>query len=709
MVKITRLPYRQFDPLEFFLKLGVGEKCPSYFIAKEWTVIAWNPDATLSTSSSDAWARLEAFSLSAGNPPQADAPHQKEEALPFSGGIIGYVSYDAGLRLHGIRTTKKSDGMPQFHFHRYGTALLWNGRELFAVGDASFVASVKKIHARPVTVPSVPPIHWQPAMTRATYNAAFTNIQRNVADGEYYQLNLTYPLQAAVSCDSRSLFAHLLRSHPAPSASYIEGEGFSIVSLSPESFLSINNGRVVTSPIKGTRPRGKNPREDRQMKDELLASDKEAAELNMITDLLRNDIGQIAKTGTVRVTDHRLLQKNPSVWHTYSTIEADIDPQFSPLDVLRNMFPGGSVTGCPKVAAMKDIEHLEALPRGPYTGSAVMLSGDRLESSILIRTIVASRRQLSLGIGGGIVADSVCEEEYAETQRKAAPFLALAHGAKKIFINGVVAAFDDPRIAFLDSSNKKVRGVFETMVARDGIIEDLEAHLTRLMRSAKIIGMKLPVSVKKIEAFMKKYESGMPARCSSVRLRRMDKGVLLAVGRETIRLKLVATKHDVIVSLEPLTIDPSHTHGVTAIFIRLDRKNPEAKALPYHREWKAHHTARKKGAAEALLVDRRGFVTEGAYSNLFWVKDGALWTVGDSVLPGITRARVLALAKKLRITLRFGTATPAELLRASEVFMTKSTTEITPILKIDRTLIGRGKVGIVTKRLVENMLKDTES
>ncbi len=435
MVSIQSISLSGFHPLEFFSKLGSGEKTPAYFTSGAWTILAWNPKCTIRSKDMAIFEALKEAQK------KRSIPNRKD--LPFIGGTIGFLGYDGG----GI-------------FHEYDQALLWNGKKLVVIGDKKYIGEVWEIWKRSPERSSPPTpllrqergdshfsqhessslrrsgercpagrsedrLRWTPSITRARYGKAFKKIQRDIRHGEYYQLNLTYALEADSACDHRQMFCALVKANPASCAAYFEDRNFALLSLSPERFVTIENGFIVTCPIKGTRPRGKNSAEDLRFKNELLKSEKEAAELNMITDLLRNDIGKVSLPGSVRVAGHRLLQKNPFVWHTYSVIEGRLARDIHPIDALQSMFPGGSVTGCPKRAAMKRIAELENTKRGPYCGSMVMLSDDgRLDSTVLIRTIVAEGEHLSLGIGGGIVADSGEREEWEETKQKAKAFSA---------------------------------------------------------------------------------------------------------------------------------------------------------------------------------------------------------------------------------------------------------------------------------------------
>ncbi len=418
MVKIQKISLTGFHPLDFFSKLSSDEKNPAYFTSGVWTILAWNPKRTVRSKNIKIFSALREEKKKRST--------LRKSILPFVGGAIGFLNYEV----------EKNGGV----FHVYDKALLWNGEKLVTVGDAKFISEVHRIHNN-VPLSALRRgargegcsaedmdllLHWAPSITRTEYGSAFKKIQHDIRHGEYYQLNLTYQLHAESPCDHRQLFCALAQQNPASCAAYFEDGDFALLSLSPERFVTIEGDRIVTCPIKGTRPRGKTPAEDLKFKNELLSSEKEAAELNMITDLLRNDIGKVSLAGSVEVTGHRLLQKNPSVWHTYSVIEGRLQPTIHPVDALQSMFPGGSVTGCPKRAAMKRIDALEKEERGPYCGCMLMLSSHgRLDSTILIRTVVAEGKHLSLGIGGGIVADSREQEEWEETKQKAKAFIRL--------------------------------------------------------------------------------------------------------------------------------------------------------------------------------------------------------------------------------------------------------------------------------------------
>jgi para-aminobenzoate synthetase component I len=241
--------------------------------------------------------------------------------------------------------------------------------------------------------------------------------------GDIYQVNLSQRLVAPYSDRGWDFFHRLNSVSPAPFSAYFDAGDFQLVSSSPEQFLRLSGSHIQTRPIKGTRPRATDHVGDARLAYELRTSPKEAAELVMITDLLRNDLGRVCEFGSVQVTDLLRLEAFPQVQHLVSTIQGRLEPRHTHLSALAACFPGGSITGAPKVRAMEIIDELEPHARGPYTGALGYL-GFNCESqlSVLIRTAICCRGSLYFQVGAGIVADSQPEAEYAETLAKAAGF-----------------------------------------------------------------------------------------------------------------------------------------------------------------------------------------------------------------------------------------------------------------------------------------------
>jgi para-aminobenzoate synthetase component 1 len=273
--------------------------------------------------------------------------------------------------------------------------------------------------------------------TRAAYLAAVRRAIDYIAAGDIFQVNLSQRFTAPLACPPEELYLRLRRTNPAPFAAYLAGSStdpganpWAVMSSSPERFLQVVGRQVSTRPIKGTRPRrdpaaGAEAEEfNRRQKQELLASAKDAAELAMIVDLQRNDLGRVCSYGTIRVSEPRTIEEYASVYHSVAQVEGRLHEGRDLVDLLRAAFPGGSITGAPKVRAMQIIDELEPTCRSVYTGAIGYLGFDgRMDLSIAIRTLVADGDRVHLQVGGGIVADSTPEGEYEETLAKARSLL----------------------------------------------------------------------------------------------------------------------------------------------------------------------------------------------------------------------------------------------------------------------------------------------
>ncbi|MBE0465799.1 MAG: aminodeoxychorismate synthase component I [Candidatus Desulforudis sp.] len=260
------------------------------------------------------------------------------------------------------------------------------------------------------------------SFSRPDYLEAVYRVKEYIAAGDVYQVNLAQRFSVPWTGAPGALFARLCRSNPAPFAALVSGPGFAVVSASPERFLHLDprSGLVHTRPIKGTRPRGATPADDARLARELQASAKDRAEHVMIVDLERNDLSRVAARASVQVSELLVLESFPTVWHLVSTVEAVLRPETGYAALLRAVFPGGSITGAPKIRAMEIIEELEPVPRGLYTGAIGYFGFDGgLDLNIAIRTVVLQGGRAWFHAGGGIVADSDPEAEYRETLDKA--------------------------------------------------------------------------------------------------------------------------------------------------------------------------------------------------------------------------------------------------------------------------------------------------
>lgn len=261
--------------------------------------------------------------------------------------------------------------------------------------------------------------------SRESFIEGVKRIKKYIYQGDIYQVNLAQRLQFKLDCPPFALFEALSNASPAPHAAYLDFGQVKVVSSSPEQFLKMSGNHIQTRPIKGTRPRGADPLRDAQLSYELQSSPKELAELVMITDLLRNDLGKICEYGSVHVPELVKLEKYPQVQHLVSTVEGEIRSSFTHLGALASTFPGGSISGAPKIRALEIIDELEPVSRGVYTGSIGYIGFNReSQLNIAIRTATVINGDCYFHVGAGIVADSDPVCEYDETLAKAAGLFA---------------------------------------------------------------------------------------------------------------------------------------------------------------------------------------------------------------------------------------------------------------------------------------------
>jgi para-aminobenzoate synthetase component 1 len=267
------------------------------------------------------------------------------------------------------------------------------------------------------------------------YIEAVDRVREYIAAGDVFQVNLSQRFETELTVTPYELYRRLRRLNPAPFASYLNFDGITIVSASPERFLRVDGDWVETRPIKGTRPRGKNSVEDTMLAQELLNSAKDHAENVMIVDLERNDLGRVCQYGTVKVTELAILETFPTVFHLTSTVIGKLRPDKNRIDLLKAAFPGGSISGAPKVRAMEIIDELEPTRRSVYTGTIGYLSfGRNIDLNIVIRTFIIKGDIAYFQVGGGIIYDSNAEAEYQETLDKAKALIQALRLAPKVAV-----------------------------------------------------------------------------------------------------------------------------------------------------------------------------------------------------------------------------------------------------------------------------------
>ena len=356
---------------------------------------------------------------------------------PFQGGIAGYVGYDWGAELERVARPPAdhlTPHMPDVALALYDWVIAWDHLEekawLIAIGnDDRATARTAWVRNRLLGAPPAIRDHPAPAagppqsnVPRAQFEAGVSRIREYIAAGDVYQVNLSQRFHAPFPGSALALYRRLRARNPAPFGAYLEFAGAQVASISPERFLRLDatTRAAEARPIKGTRPRGTTPDQDAALARELLESDKDRAENVMIVDLLRNDLGKVCRPGSVRVPKLFALESHPTVHHLVSTVTGVLGEGADAFDLLRAAFPGGSVTGAPKIRAMQIIAELERAPRGLYCGAIGYVSATgAMDFNIPIRTIVLRDGSATFHAGAGIVWDSEPAAEYEETLAKA--------------------------------------------------------------------------------------------------------------------------------------------------------------------------------------------------------------------------------------------------------------------------------------------------
>lgn len=362
----------------------------------------------------------------------------------FAGGAVGYFAYDLARRLEKFASHSMAETIPEMmvgiydwavivDHHQQSSCLVSNAYSKHTVDRWAFLCEqFESDYVEELTGFSVNS-EIGSNFSKATYQNAFDQVQSYISAGDCYQVNLAQRFTAKATGNAWLAYQQLRKLNPAPFMAFMQlpkdnNTNFQVLSDSPERFVQVIKTHVETRPIKGTRPRADNAKQDLVNAKELEASLKDRAENVMIVDLLRNDIGKVCETGSVKVKKLFQLQSFANVHHLVSIITGKLKKELTAVDLLRACFPGGSITGAPKVRAMQIIDELEPHRRGIYCGAIGYIGFDgNMDTSIAIRTAVMNNQELSFYAGGGIVADSECEKEYTETLDKAASITKVAN------------------------------------------------------------------------------------------------------------------------------------------------------------------------------------------------------------------------------------------------------------------------------------------
>ncbi|GAB5351710.1 aminodeoxychorismate synthase component I [Qipengyuania sp. 483] len=527
---------------------------------------------------------------------------EAETARANGGELAGYIAYEAGLalepRLAHLAAAKSGGSGP----------LVWLG--LFDAPERIAASDMPQWLADHAQGPGhVGPL--EPQLSLGGYAAAFEDLQDAIRNGDIYQANLTFPLAGNFTGDPLGLYAAL---RPAAQAGYggviFDGSHW-LLSLSPELFVSLKGNEAKAKPMKGTRPRAGNPDQDRALAEELAASEKDRAENLMIVDLMRNDLSRVAQAGTVRVDAPFAVESYPTVHQMVSVVRAELRPDMGAIDLVRALFPCGSITGAPKIRAMELIDELEPAARGPYCGAIGRIGphGDAA-FNVAIRTLRLTevengRGKAVLGVGGAIVADGEMRAEWREA-----------------LLKGAFASTSSPdhRAAQFD--------LIETMrfTPEQGIAM-LEKHLERMKDAAADLGFCFDRHLARNQLHASCFVLDKPSR---IRLLSSRSGAI-ALEVQDMPERWVEPVPCIVL---PLPVDPEDW--------RLRYKTTDR---GFYEEGQA--VARQNGAGEALFMREDGLLTEGCVTNIFVGREGVLLTPPArlGLLPGVFRQSLLDQGK----------------------------------------------------------------
>ncbi|WP_273818109.1 aminodeoxychorismate synthase component 1 [Providencia rettgeri] len=447
VIKKIQLPYSPNAAIDYFTPLAhlpwamLLHSGNAKHLHNRFDIIVADPIATLTTyqlkttiteqNHASLVSESDPFKLLQGLLDKYQPKRQEETECPFNGGALGLWSYDLGRRIEKLPEISTAE--LQFLDMAVGIylwALIVDHHDktttLISYDDADARLAWLNNQKRPRKNKFQLTSAWQSNMSEEAYHHNIARIHEYLRNGDCYQINLAQRFKAKYKGDEWNAFLALLDRNGAPFSSFIRLPENAVISISPERFIFLQDGDIQTRPIKGTLPRLDNEQDDLAQVAKLSNSVKDRAENLMIVDLLRNDIGRVAKPGTVSVPELFAVEAFPAVHHLVSTVTAKLDSQYRATDLLRACFPGGSITGAPKVRAMEIIEELEPHRRHGYCGAIGYISfNGNMDSNITIRTLLTYKKQVYCWAGGGIVADSQADKEYQETFDKLSLILPL--------------------------------------------------------------------------------------------------------------------------------------------------------------------------------------------------------------------------------------------------------------------------------------------
>jgi para-aminobenzoate synthetase component 1 len=627
---------------------------------------------------------------------------EDKAVVPFATGLMGYLAYDLKDMVEVLPRTSIDDlGLPHIYMtsptlivvHDNHDDKTWINIPVWRNGHPTKLQEVfygfkKRLSSRPEKRRGFygNKSGFHSNFEKEDYYAAIRQISAYITSGHVYQVNMSQRFQTDFQGDPFTFFKRLFERNPAPFFAYIHAGDHHVISTSPERFILRTGDLVEARPIKGTRPRGLTPQDDRVNREDLLESKKDDAELSMIVDLLRNDIGKVCKGGAVRVAAHRRLEAYENVYHLVSIVEGRLKDDVDSVDLIKAAFPGGSITGCPKIRAMEIIDELEPNRRHVYTGSIGYISFHKtMDLNIAIRTATIHQGKMVFSVGGGVVYDSDPAEEYEETLHKGKTLMEIIKGERKqpgttthVWINGAVKPVDEAKIPITDLGFQYGFGFFETLRFQGGRAQYLDRHLERFNSSWRaLFGTEIP-----------------DLTWDDIILQVAGKN---GIGQNPAIVKIMASWG----SLENKSLNPTlavtvrpyvprfagtEKTGVDLLTYPEPRQTPLAshKTFNYLYYYLAGKWAGDEGADEALILNSDGTVSETNTANILLVKKKMVIRPRSThALPGIMQKVVCEHLLELGYEVRDQDVRPEDLLSFDGTILTNSLIGAVPVVQLD--------------------------
>ena len=621
--------------------------------------------------------------------------------FPMASGFMGYLSYDLKDCLEVLpRTSVDRSGLP--HIQLYAPSIIVvhdkieNTTRLFiteleGIPDYSATKLKNFFHATRHTplFSEEDKIITGPLKSNFKQDHYMRTIQKiieYIKSGHVYQVNMSQRFEADFQGNPYRLFKRYFQLNPAPFFAYINADDHHIVSTSPERFLVQHNREVETRPIKGTRPRGKTEEEDRRLRDKLYNSKKDDAELSMIVDLMRNDIGRICTGGSVYVAEHKRVEVYQNVYHLVSVVKGTLADPNNSVDLIRATFPGGSITGCPKIRSMEIIDELEPDRRHVYTGSIGYISfHDTMDLSIAIRTATIFNEKLAFSVGGGIVFDSDPQKEFEETLHKGQTLMSAfqtsderCQTTEMVWLNGMLIPAHTAGIPVRDLGIQYGFGFFETIRAENGKALNLPGHVKRFEHT-----------------WAQLFKDLIPDLTWDVIIQQVLEANSLDC--QTAAVKIMATKgnrdtapynHSLVVTARPYThrLAGRTEPGLHLITYPFPRQTPLAdhKTLNYLYYHMAGQWAKECGKDEAVILNPDNSVSETNTASFICIHQKlAILPESKAVLPGTMQNAVLNVLEQWGYEVRHKPLHIEDLFSFEDVLVTNALMGAVPVLSID--------------------------